>query len=79
MADVDCIRAATERAMTAMQAHRDAGPSILAETAPLYFPSRPAAPVPEYLQPDYVPREKARLIAMGDQHGLGDRVRERAP
>lgn len=49
---------------------------ILVQTAPLHFPSRPAAPVPEYLHPDYVPRERARLIAEAEQHGLGDQVRE---
>ncbi|MET7244135.1 hypothetical protein ABZT49_12265 [Methylobacterium sp. EM32] len=76
MADRDRIRAAAERAIEAMQEARLRPGEILVQTAPLHFPSRPAAPTPEYLQPDYVPRERARLMAMAECVGLADEVRE---
>ncbi|MET7242941.1 hypothetical protein ABZT49_06190 [Methylobacterium sp. EM32] len=64
MADVDRICAATEHAIAAMQAHRDAGPTIMVETAPIYFPSRPAAPTPEYLRPGFGEKVRETLTAM---------------
>lgn len=61
MTDADRIRAAGDRACAAMQAHRLRPGEILVETAPLYFPSRPAAPMPDYMHPDFADCVLARL------------------
>ncbi|MGE8128485.1 hypothetical protein ACQKQD_16040 [Methylobacterium sp. NPDC080182] len=55
MAEIDRIRAAAERAIAAMQAHRDAGPSIMGETPLITFHNSP----PEPARPSW--REKTEL------------------
>ncbi|MCX4195704.1 hypothetical protein OMR07_08915 [Methylobacterium organophilum] len=62
MTDAARIRAACDRAVETLQRARPLQPGeILGETAPLHFPSRPAAPVPEYLHPDFAARVLARM------------------
>lgn len=75
MADADRIRDACERAIASLRTDRPRPVGIIGQTSPLYFPSRPAAPVPAYLRPDYVPRKRARLVEMAERVGLGDEVR----
>jgi hypothetical protein len=48
MSDVDRIRAASDRAIASMRQ-----PRILVETAPIPFSSKPRAPMPKYLRPDF--------------------------
>ncbi len=70
MADVDRIRAATERAIAAMKAHRDAGPSITGET-PLLF--HRVTPEPTPAGPTW--REKTEL----DKAVASEAIRGRLP
>lgn len=54
MSDKDRLRAACDRAIAAMRQ-----PSIVIETAPLLFASRPTPTMPEYVRPDFGMRGKA--------------------
>ena len=54
MNDRDRLRAACDRAIAAMRQ-----PSLVIETAPLLFASRPMPTTPEYVRPDFGMRRKA--------------------
>ncbi|WP_070999650.1 hypothetical protein [Methylobacterium sp. C1] len=62
MTDADRIRAACDRAVEAAQRSRPLQPGqILGQSSPLCFPSRPAAPMPECMHPDFAARVLARM------------------
>ena len=61
--DRDRFRAATKRAVAAMQAHQRRPVEILVQSAPLCFPSRPDGVTMPYLRPGFDEAVRARLLA----------------
>jgi hypothetical protein len=59
--DADRIKAAFNRAISAVETHQEMGSYILAQTAPPIYPSRPTAPMPEYMKPEFDDVVRARF------------------